>query len=46
MEIELKYNGNTIEINRACLRKAGKLGEIVISFSIPFGSNTIEIQWK
>jgi len=28
MEIVLKYSGNTIEINRACLRKAGKLGEI------------------
>ncbi len=28
MEIVLKYSGNTLEINRACLRKAGKLGEI------------------
>jgi hypothetical protein len=28
MEIEWKYDRNTIEINRACLRKAGKLGEI------------------
>jgi hypothetical protein len=28
MEIVLKYSGNTMEINRACLRKAGKLGEI------------------
>jgi hypothetical protein len=28
MEIEWKYDRNTIEINRAYLLKAGKLGEI------------------
>ena len=43
MEIEWKYDRNTIEINRACLRKAGKLGEIVILFPIPFSNNTMEI---
>ena len=46
MEIELKYSGNTMEINRARLPKAGKLGEIVISFPIPFSSNTMKIHSK
>jgi hypothetical protein len=36
MEIQWKYNGNTMEINRAGQPAAGRLGEITVSILIKF----------